>query len=811
MTDERVEIEVDGKPVRVRKGAMLIEATDAAGIDVPRFCYHRKLSVAANCRMCLVEVEKAPKPLPACATPVSDGMKVRTDSATAVEAQRGTMEFLLINHPLDCPICDQGGECELQDVALGYGEGISRFNEAKRAVVDEDLGPLIATDMTRCIHCTRCVRFGSEIAGVRELGATGRGEDMRIGTYVGRTVGSELSGNVVDLCPVGALTNKPARYTFRPWELIQRPTVSPHDCVGSNLFMHQRNGRIMRSVPRDNERLNETWIADRDRYSCHGLYSDDRVLLPLVKRDGIWEEVDWEVALQRAGDALRGVVDTHGADALAGVVSGHATLEEQYLTQRLVRGLGSPHIEHRLRQSDFRDQDHAPVMPWLGQSIEQLEHLDAALLIGSNVRKEQPIVGHRLRKANRHNGARISFINASRFDWHFDVDQQRVARPDAWVQELAAVAAAVSERTGASPPAAVAPLIARARPDEAHRAMAEALTGDGPRVVLLGNQALGHPDLATLRALASAVAQIAGGRFGYLPEYGNAAGAWLAGCVPHRGPGGEAVAAPGATATELWARPRRGYLLMGVEPEFDSSNPAAARRALDAAETVVAVAAFTSEAMLQYADVILPATACAETDGTLVNAEGLWQNFEAAGTPPGEARPGWKILRVLGDRLGVTGCEYFAAAEIRRELKEHCRELVLDNTVASAEAPTPWAAPGGAGLLRFGDVPMYSVDPLLRRSEPLQAAADAGQPVARMTPGDAERHGVAEAMTIEVRQDGASQQLPLRLDDRIAAGCIWIPQGLEATTALGPACGGVEVAIAERAAADAAATGEPAP
>jgi NADH-quinone oxidoreductase subunit G len=788
---ETVEIEVDGQPVRVRKGAMLIEATDAAGIDVPRFCYHRKLSIAANCRMCLVEVEKAPKPLPACATPVADGMKVWTASERALDAQQGTMEFLLINHPLDCPVCDQGGECELQDVALGYGEGISRFTESKRAVADEDLGPLIATDMTRCIHCTRCVRFGTEIAGVRELGATGRGEDMRIGTYVGRTVSSEMSGNVIDLCPVGALTNKPARYTFRPWELLQQPTVSPHDSIGSNLFMHQRRGRIMRAVPRDNERINETWIADRDRYSCHGLYSDERVMLPLIKRDGIWEEADWDVAIPAAAEALRGVTTRHGADALAGVISGYATLEEQYLAQKLVRGLGSPHVDHRLRQIDFSDQDRAPVMPWLGQSIEQLEQLDAALLVGSNVRKEHPIAAHRLRKAVRTRGARVSLLNPRRFDWHFDVDREIAVRADRMVESLAGIARAVADRTGADLPSDVSGIVGQETPDDAQRAVAEALVDGASSTILLGSQASGHPEFAALRRLAGAIGVMADARFGYLPEYGNAAGAWLAGCVPHRGPGGAAVDTAGSTAAEFWSAPKPGYLVLGVEPEFDSVDAAAAKAALDAAETVVAVAPFTSDAMLQYADIILPGTTFAETDGTFVNAEGLWQNFSAAGTPPGESRPGWKILRVLGNELGIDGFDYYAAAEIRRELKGLCRDLTLDNAV-----PVGGSVAAGAkveGLVRYGDVPMYSVDPLVRRSRPLQEAADAGRPIVRIAPADAERLGLGDAERVTVRQGGDGRVLGMELDARIPEGCVWIPQGLESTGALGPAFGGVEL------------------
>ncbi len=787
--EETVAIEVDGKPIRVRKGAMLIEATDAAGIDVPRFCYHRKLSVVANCRMCLVQVEKAPKPLPACATPVADGMKVWTASERALDAQQGTMEFLLINHPLDCPVCDQGGECELQDVALGYGEGISRFTEAKRAVADENLGPLIATDMTRCIHCTRCVRFGTEIAGVKELGATGRGEDMRIGTYVGRAMTSEMSGNVIDLCPVGALTNKPARYTFRPWELIQQPTVSLHDCIGSNIFMHERRGRIMRVVPRDNERINETWISDRDRFSCCGLYSEQRVMVPLIKRGGVWEEADWDAALPAAVSALRHVVEDHGADQLAGLVSGYATLEEQYLVQKLVRGLGSPHVDHRLRQLDFSDQDAAPVMPWLGQSLEQLEELDAALLVGSNVRKEQPLAAHRLRKATLQRDARVSFVNARRFDWHFDVDHEIVARPDALVDALGAVAAAVAERSGTHPPDELKAVARADRVGDAERAVAAALVDGAAATVLLGDQALNHPRAGALRRLASAIAAMAGARFGYLPEYANAGGAWLAGAVPHRGPAGRAPERAGDDALSLWRSPRRGYLLTGVEPEFDSTDPIAATAALQGADAVVAIAPFATEAMLQYADVILPGTVFAETDGTHVNAEGLWQDFAAAGTPPGEARANWKILRVLANELGVSGFDYFAAAEVRRELKEQCRELRLDNTVGgpvSADAP-------GEGLVRYGDVPMYSVDPLVRQSEPLQAAADAGRAVVRIAPADAERLGLGEAERVVVGQDGRDLVLDLVIDDRIAVGCAWIPQALTATTTLGVAFGGVEL------------------
>jgi len=781
---ETVEIEVDGQPVRARKGSMLIEATDAAGIDVPRFCYHKKLPVVANCRMCLVEIEKAPKPLPACATPVADGMRVWTQSPTALDAQRGTLEFLLINHPLDCPVCDQGGECELQDLSLGYGEGISRFTEGKRAVPDEDLGPLIATDMTRCIHCTRCVRFGEEIAGVKELGATGRGEDMRIGTYVGRMMTSELSGNVIDLCPVGALTNKPARYTFRAWELIQQPTVSPHDAVGTNIYMHQRRGRIMRVVPQENERINETWIADRDRYSCHGLYSEDRVMRPLVKYDGVWEEVDWDVALPAARDALRQVVDQHGGEGLATLISPYATLEEQYLGQRLTRRLGSPHVDHRLRQLDFSDQDHAPVMPWLGQSIEQLEQVDAALLVGSHVRKEQPLINHRLRKAVVRDGAQVSFLNPRRFDWNYDPHRELVAHPDELASRLAAIGAAVGERVGSEPPQHVRAAFAAAQPDDDDRAVAAALVEADAGTILLGDLAQRHTHLSWLRTLAAATASLAEVRFGYLPEAGNAAGGWLSGAVPHRDAGGRAVDAAGADAGALMREQRSGYLLLGVEPELDTADPAAARAAMASAEKVVAITPFVTEAMLQYADVILPGSTFAETDGTFVNAEGLWQNFRAAGTVPGDGRPTWKILRVLANELGADGFQYFATAEIRRELKEACRDLVLDNAVttqASGDLPRV-----RNGWVRDGYVPMYAADPLVRRSQPLQEAADAGRPEVRLHPGDADQLGASEGDRILVRSDRGEQLLALALDRGLASGTVWIPQGLAETAGLGP-------------------------
>ncbi|HMR01848.1 MAG TPA: NADH-quinone oxidoreductase subunit NuoG, partial [Candidatus Competibacter phosphatis] len=623
MSEEQVNIEVNGIPLKARKGAMLIEITDAAGIAIPRFCYHKKLSVAANCRMCLVEVEKAPKPLPACATPVMEGMKVYTESPKALAAQKGTMEFLLINHPLDCPICDQGGECELQDMALGYGADVSRFAERKRVVRDKNIGPLIATDMTRCIHCTRCVRFGEEVAGLRELGATGRGESVEIGTYVAHSVGSELSGNVIDLCPVGALTAKPSRYRGRSWEYVQHPAIAPHDSVGSNIFIHTLRGQVMRVVPRENEAINETWISDRDRFSYEGIYSDDRLVRPWVKGG----EADWEVALETASKGLREVIAQHGAEAVGFLLSPTATVEELYLAQKLARGLGVANIDHRLRQADFSDQDAAPVFPWLGQELADLEKVGAALLIGSNVRMEQPLAGHRLRKAALA-GGRILLINPRDFEFLFPVAAKVIADPAGMVAALVGVALAVAELKGQDLPTELAVLAGGgASAGETERAIAEHLVNQAPATVLLGNLAVAHPAFAQLRALASFVAACSGAHLGYLPEAANSAGGWLAGALPHRLPGGASAPTVGLDTRSMLEAPRKAYVLLGVEPELDCWDGAAALKALQAAEWVVSLNPFASAASKAYAHVILPVATFAETSGSYVNAEGLWQSF----------------------------------------------------------------------------------------------------------------------------------------------------------------------------------------
>jgi NADH-quinone oxidoreductase subunit G len=718
MADDQVNIEVDGVPMKAHKGEMIIRATDRAGIYVPRFCYHEKLTIAANCRMCLVEVEKAPKPLPACATPVGEGMKVFTKSPRAIGAQRATMEFLLINHPLDCPICDQGGECELQDLAVGFGRDLSRYHEGKRSVADENLGPLIATDMTRCIQCSRCVRFTEEIAGVQELGMIGRGEHMEVRSYIESTVNHELSGNVIDLCPVGALVSKPYRFSARAWEMRAVPLISPHDAVGSNLFGHVLRGKLMRVVPRENEAINEIWIADRDRFSYEGIYSADRLEAPLVRRGGEWMESEWEPALMLAAEGLK-----DRAGQLGVLASPASTTEELYLAARIARGLGSNNIDHRLRQRDFRDQAADPVFPALGTRIAEIDALEALLIIGSNLRREAPILAHRVRKAARH-GAKVAMLNPARFTYLFPLAGYLSCTPGAMVTELAALLGAAAEATGQPAPEHLAAAVRAATVTDAHRGAVQALLTGTRRAVWLGALAGRHPAFADLRALAAALARLSGASFGRISEGANAAGAYLAGAVPHRAAGAKPLDQPGLAAREMWAKPLRAYVLLGgVEPGIDTLDPEA-QRSLAQAEFVVAITPFASEEVKRIAHVLLPIGTFAETSGTYVNCEGIWQSQAGAATPVGAARPGWKVLRVLGNLLNLPRFEYPSSEEVLAELRAACEGLA-----PAAYAGTHSVQPPGNGArlappVTVADVPMYQVDALVRRAISLQRTRD---------------------------------------------------------------------------------------
>jgi NADH-quinone oxidoreductase subunit G len=781
MAEDKVTIEVDGKSYEARKGQMLMQVTDAQGIYVPRFCYHKKLAVAANCRMCLVEVEKAPKPLPACATPVMDGMVVRTKSKLAIEAQKSVMEFLLINHPLDCPICDQGGECELQDLSMGYGSDISRYQEKKRVVKDKNIGPLVQTDMTRCIQCTRCVRFGEEIAGLKELGATGRGEHMEIGTYIEKSMVSELSGNVIDLCPVGALTSKPFRYSARAWEITQHPGIAPHDSLGSNLHFHVKVDRVKRVVPAENEAVNEVWLSDRDRFSYEGMYSEDRLREPMLKVNGEWEEVDWETAFQHARQSLRGVIDENGAGAVGALASPTATTEELFLLQKFLRGLGSGNIDHRLRRSDFSDQDNDPVFPWLGQSVHELEDLQAALIIGGNPRKDQPLLNLRLRKAAL-KGADIMFVNPLAWDLNYRVSAQIVSREPA--RALAGILRALQEMAGGGDDDARA-LLQDVEVTEPHRDVARKLHAGGRAAVLVGSLAASMPDYSAIRYLAGKIAELSGAVLGFPGEAANSAGACLAGALPHRGPAGREADPAGLDAQSMLRAELPAYVLLNVEPELDCCNGRLARETLEKARTVVAITPYRTPAMEKYADVLLPMAVYAENEGSYYNLEGTRQAFSAVVPAPGEARPAWKVLRVLATEMGVDGCRYDSVDAIGAELDSLVSDIRPDNQ-RSWRRPAAFPAANGAVRL-VTDVPLYAGDGLQRRAAALQKTGQGSDGRVHLNAELAQRLDLGEEGKIRLQQEEVEVVLPFVLDAHVPENTVLVHAAQPAAVDLGEA------------------------
>jgi len=772
-------IEIDGKTYEAQAGQMLIEVADANGIEIPRFCYHKKLSVSANCRMCLVEVEKAPKPLPACATPVNDGMKVFTRSTKALAAQKSVMEFLLINHPLDCPICDQGGECELQDIAVGYGEDVSRYQEEKRVVFSKNIGPLIATDMTRCIHCTRCVRFGQEIAGIQELGATGRGEHMLINTYVEKNVTSELSGNVIDLCPVGALTAKPSRFHARAWELQQRDSIAAHDSLGANIHVHVRRNDIMRVVPKENEAINEVWLADRDRFSYEGLQAEDRLTQPMIKQDGQWKETDWENALQVAADSLKKLSPSD----IGGLASANATIEELYLFQKLLRGIGSQNIDHRLRQTDFSDQNDAPLFPYLGQAITDLENVDAALIIGSHIRKEQPLLNHRLRKASL-KGGHIFFVNPVDYEFNFSVAGKMINADI--VGTLAGIANALLGQTVTLLPKNTKAVLEGVTVSDEHKAMAESLLNTGSqRTVLLGQLAATHPQFATIRSLAAVIAKLTGATLGYLTDAANASGAWLAGVLPHRSVAGDSVEQAGLHANDMLSQALKGYVLLGIEPELDSSVGINAVNTLKQADCVVSLSAFMTPTMQEYANVILPIATFAETSGTYVNIEGQWQSFTGIVTPKGESRPAWKILRVLGNLFNLEEFDYTASDQIRDELRQQVHGSQA-NTMIGWQALDSLPETNHDGLQRITEMGIYATDAIVRRAPSLQNTTDTQTTAGvHLNTQTAQQAGVKDGQTVKTCQADQCAELTVVIDERVPDNCVLIYAGQATSAQLG--------------------------
>ncbi len=775
-------IEINGKPLQVADGSMVIEAADEAGITIPRFCYHKKLSVAANCRMCLVEVEKVAKPVPACATPVTDGMKVFTKSTMALEAQKSVMEFLLINHPLDCPICDQGGECDLQDIAVGFGKDESRYSEFKRVVQDKDIGPLIATEMTRCIHCTRCVRFGQEVAGVREMGATGRGEHTRIGTYVERTVSSEMSGNIIDLCPVGALTSKPYRYTGRPWENQTHRSIAAHDGVGSNIDIETRRNKVMRVLPVENEAINEIWLSDRDRFSYLGLSHEERLSTPMIKQGEEWKQTDWQTALNYAYEGLKTVMDKDGADSVGALVSPSATTEEMYLLQKLMRGLGSNNIDHRLRQADFSAQQQASRFPALGQPIAELENNDAVLLVGSWLRKDQPILGHRLRKAAL-KGGKIMAVNAVEFDFNFALEETLISAPSAMPASLAGICKALLTLTGATAAEGLDKLLANVTASDAHLDMAKHLHAAEQATVLLGSQAMSQHNYADLYALSSMIAELSGAVFAVVADGANAAGGWLSGAIPHRNVAGEA--SNGKHAGDMTAQGMKAFLLMNIEPEFDTANPAQALQAMQNADFVVSLSAYVTDEMKAYADVLLPVTLFSETAGSYVNVEGCVQSFKPAVNPLAEARPGWKVLRVLGNIFELDGFEYITCDDVLEEWQQQAGDIVNRNE-ATWQCPQTLAVTG-EGIERIGLLPLYAVDAVVRRADALQQTDDALKACVIMNTALASQLKIEDQDKVLVDSDSGKLDLRVYIDDGVADNCVVIPQGVSGTEAFAAA------------------------
>jgi NADH-quinone oxidoreductase subunit G len=701
-----VEIELDGQKVEVLEGSTVMHAAEKAGTYIPHFCYHKKLSIAANCRMCLVDVEKAPKPMPACATPVTQGMIVHTKSDKAIQAQKGVMEFLLINHPLDCPICDQGGECQLQDLAVGYGGSGSRYEEEKRVVFHKNVGPLISMEeMSRCIHCTRCVRFGQEVAGVMELGMSHRGEHAEIETFVGMSVDSELSGNMIDICPVGALTSKPFRYSARTWELSRRKSVSPHDSTGANLIVQVKNNQVMRVVPLENEDVNECWIADRDRFSYEALGSDERLKTPMIKQGGQWKTVDWQTALEYVANGLKQIKADHGAGSLGTLASPHSTLEELFLAASLMRGLGSDNIDYRLRNAEFAPQAG---VRWLGTPIASLSQLQRVLVVGSNLRKDHPLFAQRIRQSVR-KGCALSAINsvaelASADAWAMPVAHSVLADPASWAQALADVAAAIASDKGVAAPAA-------GQVTDVARTIAKSLMGGERKAILLGNAAAHHSNAGSLLVLANWIGAQTGASVGYLSEAANTVGAQLAGALPS----GE-----GMDAGQMLAGKLKAVLLLNTEPEFDSAAGAAAMTSLNSAQMVVTLSPF--KANMDISDVLLPISPFTETPGTFVNAEGRVQSFHAVVKPLGETRPAWKVLRVLANLLELPGFDFESSQEVLRQIEGAQSSQVpaerLDNSstlVIQLNA--------GQGVPAVASI--YQLDSLVRRATSLQLTADA--------------------------------------------------------------------------------------
>lgn len=766
-----VEIEIDGKTVEVQEGSMLLEAANKVGIYIPHFCYHKKLSIAANCRMCLVDVEKAPKAVPACATPVGEGMIVRTGSEKTIKAQQSVMEFLLINHPLDCPICDQGGECQLQDLAMGYGGNGSRYQEEKRVIHYKDVGPLISMkEMNRCIQCTRCVRFGEEVAGVMELGMVNRGEHAEIATFVGKTVDSELSGNMIDLCPVGALTSKPFRYSARTWELSRRKSVSPHDSVGANLIIQVKDSKVKRVLPLENESVNECWISDKERFAYTALNSEDRLTKPMLKQGGEWVEVDWQTALEYVAHGLRNVRHEHGAESIASVAAPYATLEELYLLQKMTRGIGSDHVDFRLRQSDF-SLDHQ-MTPWLGLSIADVSRLDRLFIIGSFFRKDHPLLAARVRQSH----AEVNVLHAVDDDWRIDTKHKVIVSPDQWIDVLHQVMTVISQDKSVDLPEGVS---AKTVSAEA-QAIAQSLLSGERKAIFIGNAAANYPAASQCHMAAQWIALYTGATLGYLTEAGNTVGGYVANAYPKEA----------KHAAELFASPKKAYVLLHAEPEIESYNPQQARAALAGADMVVVMSAFKHGA--DYADVMLPVSPFTETSGSFINVEGRVQSFNGAVKPLEQTRPAWKVLRVLGNLLEIPHFDYETSEEIRDEIV-HGETLVTGLNTQVTEVKFVATPTANSQLMRVADVPIHATDAIVRRSAVLQETFDGRIPQVGLSAQLAQKIGVQEGEAVVVKQGQGQVSLTAHIDPFLPEQVVRVAASHHVTAALGDMFGAITV------------------
>ena len=772
-----LEIEIDGKQLQVPDGSTVMEAATKVGAYVPHFCYHKKLSIAANCRMCLVQVEKAPKPLPACATPVTNGMKVWTHSEQAVKAQKGVMEFLLINHPLDCPICDQGGECQLQDLSVGYGGSESRYQEEKRVVGNKDLGPLVSTDMTRCINCTRCVRFTSEIAGLMELGQAFRGEHAEIMPFVEKTIETELSGNIIDLCPVGALTSKPFRFGARAWELSRRKSVSPHDSLGSNLVVQVKHDTVKRVLPLENEAVNECWLSDKDRFSYDALNSADRLTRPMLKQGGNWIETDWQTAIEYVANGLKSIKADHGAEAIGALASPHSTLEELNLLQSLVRGLGSGNVDFRLRQSDFSLDGQRGGAPWLGMPVADIGSLDRLFIVGSFFRKDHPLIAQRVRQAAKR-GLKISAVNPAFDDWQLNLTNKAIVAPSGIPAFLASVVKALAAEKELSLSGPVADVCSGLDVSESALAIARSLASGRKTAVWLGNFAVQHEQAGLIHVLASEVARLAGAKLGVIGEAANSVGGYLAGAVPFVGD------VKGKNVSEMLASKIKAYLLLGVEPSLDMAAGATALSSIREAEMVAVLSPFKSAELMEVADVLLPIAPFTETAGTFVNCEGRVQSFFPVVKSLGESRPGWKALRVLGSTLGLSDFSFETVEDVRARMAPVFSGDVsgLSNDVGAKLEKLPVKS---AAIERVADVPIYFADPIVRRAAPLQQTVDATAPVARMNPRTADALGLKVGGNVKVSSAAGSAVVPLVEDAWVAEGCVRLAAAHSSTAQLG--------------------------